>query len=139
MRRVQGRGGAAVKKRNPVEGFRLKPLRRRAGGPSEPPAGSPGVRCQVEFPSERAALRGFLYRTDSAPPFSAVVIANGGSATIQIAADRNAEAFHQAGLAVLLYDHRNFGMSGGEPRPQRAGMPADAQDKGAVPRRVHPL
>jgi len=28
-------------------------------------------------------------------------------------ADKYAEAFSCAGLAVLLYDHRNFGRSGG--------------------------
>jgi alpha-beta hydrolase superfamily lysophospholipase len=33
-------------------------------------------------------------------------------------ADRYAEAFQQAGMAVLLYDHRNFGLSGGEPRQE---------------------
>jgi uncharacterized protein len=59
-----------------------------------------------------------LYRPDSVPPFPAVVMAHGTSATIQMAADRYAEVFRQAGLAVLLYDHRNFGISGGEPRQQ---------------------
>jgi pimeloyl-ACP methyl ester carboxylesterase len=33
-------------------------------------------------------------------------------------ADKYAEAFRQAGIAVLLYDHRNFGRSGGEPRQE---------------------
>src|SRR5438105_12790938 len=33
-------------------------------------------------------------------------------------ADRYAEAFHRSGFAVLLYDHRNFGISGGEPRQE---------------------
>ena len=32
--------------------------------------------------------------------------------------DKYAEAFSSAGLAVLLYDHRNFGMSEGEPRQE---------------------
>jgi acetyl esterase/lipase len=32
--------------------------------------------------------------------------------------DKYAEAFSRAGLAVLLYDHRNFGMSEGEPRQE---------------------
>jgi pimeloyl-ACP methyl ester carboxylesterase len=31
-------------------------------------------------------------------------------------ADRYAEVLHDAGFAVLLYDHRNFGISDGEPR-----------------------
>jgi hypothetical protein len=33
-------------------------------------------------------------------------------------ADKYAEVFSRAGLAVLLYDHRNFGMSEGEPRQE---------------------
>jgi pimeloyl-ACP methyl ester carboxylesterase len=33
-------------------------------------------------------------------------------------ADKYAEVFHKAGLAVLLYDHRGFGDSGGEPQQQ---------------------
>jgi len=33
-------------------------------------------------------------------------------------ADNYAEAFYNAGFAVLLYDHRNFGISDGEPRQE---------------------
>jgi uncharacterized protein len=74
----------------------------------------------VEFPSEGATLRGRLYVRPShvrRPPV--VVMAHGLSATaIGMTADRYAEVFSDAGFAVLLYDHRNFGMSGGEPRQQ---------------------
>jgi len=46
-------------------------------------------------------------------------MAHGFSATINgMVADCYAETFHAAGLAVLLYDHRNFGISDGEPRQQ---------------------
>lgn len=46
-------------------------------------------------------------------------MAHGYSATIEgMVADRYAEVFCKAGFAVLLYDHRNFGISGGEPRQQ---------------------
>jgi hypothetical protein len=43
-------------------------------------------------------------------------MAHGTSATITMVTDRYAEVLHDAGFAVLLYDHRNFGMSDGEPR-----------------------
>jgi len=33
-------------------------------------------------------------------------------------ADRYAEVFAQAGVSALLYDHRNLGISGGEPRQE---------------------
>jgi pimeloyl-ACP methyl ester carboxylesterase len=70
----------------------------------------------VEFPSEDALLRGRFYRPKQAAPFPAVIMTHGTTATITMALDRYAEVFCEAGLAVLLYDHRNFGMSGGEPR-----------------------
>jgi pimeloyl-ACP methyl ester carboxylesterase len=74
----------------------------------------------VEVPSQAATLRGRL----SLPPSGAarppiVIMAHGFSATADgMVADRYAAAFCDAGLAVLLYDHRNFGRSGGEPRQQ---------------------
>jgi uncharacterized protein len=72
----------------------------------------------VEFPSEGAMLQGRFYRPKRAAPFPAVVMTHGTTATITMALDHYAEVFVRAGLAVLLYDHRNFGMSGGDPRQQ---------------------
>ena len=76
-------------------------------------------RSEVEFPSEGAMLRGFLYESVAGePPFPLVVMAHGTSATIPMVADRYAEVFAQSGVSALLYDHRNFGISGGEPRQE---------------------
>jgi uncharacterized protein len=74
----------------------------------------------VEFQSEGATLRGRLYRRqDSGAPAPLVVMAHGFSAVIDgMAADRYAQVFADAGFAVLLYDHRNFGISDGEPRQE---------------------
>jgi dienelactone hydrolase len=72
----------------------------------------------VEFPSEGALLRGRFYRPERLPPFPAVIMTHGTTATITMALDHYAEVFCHSGLAVLLYDHRNFGMSGGELRQQ---------------------
>jgi uncharacterized protein len=72
----------------------------------------------VEFQSEGTTLRGRLYRPERSAPFPAVVMAHGTTATITMAIDRYAEVFCRGGLAVLLYDHRNFGASGGEPRQE---------------------
>jgi alpha-beta hydrolase superfamily lysophospholipase len=74
----------------------------------------------VEFASEGAILRGRLYLSQTASmPQPVVVMAHGFSATIDgMVAEKYAEVFHEAGLAVLLYDHRSFGISGGEPRQQ---------------------
>jgi uncharacterized protein len=74
----------------------------------------------VEFPAEGATLRGLLFaggsQTESERPL--VIMAHGTSATVNMVADRYAEVFARAGLAVLLYDHRNFGSSEGEPRQE---------------------
>jgi pimeloyl-ACP methyl ester carboxylesterase len=74
----------------------------------------------VAFPSQGATLRGRLYspgegaRGRAAAPI--VIMTHGTSATITMVADRYAEVLCGGGLAVLLYDHRNFGISDGQPR-----------------------
>lgn len=71
----------------------------------------------VAFSSQGATLRGYLLspaRAESRLP--AVVMAHGTSATLQMVAIEYARAFARSGLAVLIYDHRNFGRSDGEPR-----------------------
>ena len=72
----------------------------------------------VEFPSAGVILRGRLYAwPDAARNRPLVIMAHGFSATISgMVADRYAEVFHNAGLSVLLYDHRGFGLSDGLPR-----------------------
>ncbi len=72
----------------------------------------------VEFESEGATLRGRLYLPAGAAPFPAVAMTNGYSATITMSTQRYAEGFASAGIAALLWDHRNFGISDGEPRQQ---------------------
>lgn len=63
-------------------------------------------------------LRGRLYEWPTASrPRPLVIMAHGFSATIcGMVADRYADVLHEAGFDVLLYDHRNFGISDGEPR-----------------------
>jgi uncharacterized protein len=71
----------------------------------------------VEFPSEGSTLRGLLYEHSANGARPMVVMAHGLSATITgMVADDYAQAIHAAGLNVLLFDHRGFGMSDGEPR-----------------------
>ncbi|MHA2051947.1 MAG: alpha/beta hydrolase, partial [Promethearchaeota archaeon] len=73
----------------------------------------------MEFPSEGATLRGMLFLPEAQkqkPPV--VIMAHGTSATVNMVADKYAEFFCRSGLAVLLYDNRNFGRSGGEPRQE---------------------
>jgi hypothetical protein len=82
-------------------------------------AGDDLVVEDVVFPSEGASLRGLLFLpedSETRPPI--VIMAHGTTATVTMAVDRYAEMFRSAGLAVLLYDHRNLGRSGGEPRQE---------------------
>lgn len=74
----------------------------------------------IAFQSEGATLRGRLYIPESSSKsFPVIIMAHGYSATIEgMIADRFAEVFRNAGFAVLLYDHRNLGISDGEPRQE---------------------
>ena len=62
-------------------------------------------------------LRGDLYLPSGADgPYPAVAMAHGFSATRRMGLPGFARCFADAGIAVLLYDHRNLGDSEGEPR-----------------------
>jgi len=75
---------------------------------------------EVEFPSEGATLRGLLFLPGSQTKrLPVVIMAHGTSATVTMVADKYAEAFSRAGLAVLLYDHRNFRVCYAEPIQSR--------------------
>ena len=78
------------------------------------------IQTPVEFPSQGATLRGLLFRRAAAQEgkSATVIMAHGTSATTTMVADEYAKAFCRIGLNVILYDHRNFGRSGGEPRQE---------------------
>jgi uncharacterized protein len=72
----------------------------------------------IEFASEGAMLRGRLLIPDRPGPHPAIAMAHGTSATIPMVLDQYALELHEAGFLVLAYDHRNFGISDGEPRQE---------------------
>lgn len=73
----------------------------------------------IAFTSQGATLRGYLLTPAGAGPrLPAVIMSHGTSATIQMVAIEYARVFASSGLAVLIYDHRNFGSSDGEPRQE---------------------
>ncbi len=79
------------------------------------------TRQDVAFDADGALLRGWLYlppRSNTARRFPAVVMAGGYGTTKEMFTDQFAEVFAAAGFAVLLYDHRGFGASEGEPRQE---------------------
>ncbi len=62
-------------------------------------------------------MRGWLYLPErSRGRVPGVVMAHGFTAVKEMYLDRYAEVFAAAGLGVLVFDHRNFGASDGEPR-----------------------
>lgn len=73
-------------------------------------------RSDVEFTSNGATLRGWLYPGLGEGPRPAVVMAHGLSAVKEMFLDDYAEQFAKAGLTTLVYDHFGFGASDGEPR-----------------------
>jgi len=77
------------------------------------------MREDIEFDAEGVPLRGWLYLPDgAATPLPTVVMAHGFSAVKEMYLDSFAEVFAGAGLGVLVFDNRNFGASGGEPRQE---------------------
>ena len=73
---------------------------------------------QIEFPTYdgRFTLRGSVYRPSEAGSPVAAVVMSGGFADSVERMVPTAEAFVRAGLGVLVYEHRNTGISEGEPR-----------------------
>src|SRR5215469_658541 len=77
------------------------------------------MRHDIEFNAEGVILRGWLYVPEILPGATpAIVMAHGFSAVKEMYLDRYAEVFSAAGLAVLVFDNRNFGASDGEPRDE---------------------
>lgn len=75
------------------------------------------MRQDVSFNAEGVTLRGWLYKPDSGTSeCAAVVMAHGYSAVKEMYLDSYADAFCDAGFAVLVFDNRNFGASDGTPR-----------------------
>ncbi|MGH8595280.1 MAG: alpha/beta hydrolase, partial [Gammaproteobacteria bacterium] len=75
------------------------------------------MRSNIAFEANGTTLRGWFYTPDvGAPPFPTVVMAHGFTALKEMGLDDYAAVFTGAGLACLVYDHRNFGDSDGTPR-----------------------
>jgi len=77
------------------------------------------MRSDVEFEGYGGTtLRGWWYAPSSPKPVAAIAMAHGFSAVKEMALEAYAERFCAAGFGVLVYDHRNFGGSDGEPRQE---------------------
>jgi uncharacterized protein len=71
----------------------------------------------IRIPSHGEQLAAYLYRPESTQgDVPCVVMAHGFSATRDDGLPAYAEAFRDAGFAVVVFDYRHFGASTGEPR-----------------------
>ena len=71
-------------------------------------------RQDVEFPVEGGAtLRGWLFVPDGPAPHPAIPMAHGCAGGKEHGLERVARAFADAGVVVLVHDHRGFGASDG--------------------------
>ena len=70
----------------------------------------------ITFTHDAAELAGWIALPDAGGPHPVVIATHGLSGIIDIDLERYAAVFVDAGYAVLAYDHRNWGRSGGEPR-----------------------
>lgn len=86
------------------------------------------MRSDVSFTAAGGTtLRGWLYTPEGARNGPGLVMAHGFSATLDMALEPFAQIFCAAGITVLAYDHRNLGVSDGEPR-QEINIWAQARD-----------
>ncbi len=74
------------------------------------------TRLDVEFLSEGTTVRGWLYLPDGEGPHPAVVLAGGWCYVRELVMPHYAAQFAENGLAALVFDYRNLGVSDGEPR-----------------------
>lgn len=74
------------------------------------------ARRDIRIPCHGERLAAHLYRPDGERVVPCVVMAHGFSGTRDDALPAYAEAFRDAGYAVVVFDYRHFGASSGEPR-----------------------
>jgi len=73
-------------------------------------------RVDIEFASEGTTVRGWLYLPEGDGPHPAVVLAGGWCYVRELVMPYYAQEFAAKGIAALVIDYRNLGVSDGEPR-----------------------
>jgi len=114
-----------------VPGFKV-PNQPLAGLKATPGASTVSSRRDVGFTVNGDVISGWLYMPDTVDEkLPCVVMANGTGGTKDMLLDNYARPFQAAGMAVLSFDYRTFGASGGEPR-QLLWIPHQLEDYAAA-------
>jgi uncharacterized protein len=84
-------------------------------------------RLDLTFKSGRQQCAAWLYLPDGSGPHPCVVVAHGIGAIRQVRLSAYAERLTKAGYAMLSFDYRHWGESGGEPR-YLCSIPSQLED-----------
>jgi uncharacterized protein len=91
----------------------MKSVRIHRPGPQREPSWRQELPEKVRFGSGGTECAGWHYPGTNG---ACVIMAGGGAVTKEPGTDLFAKRFHDAGFAVLAFDYRRLGESGGEPR-----------------------
>lgn len=73
-------------------------------------------RHSIQVPANGVNLDAWFYIPELDSPAPAIIMSHGFAAVKELYIDKFAARFAEEGFAVVLYDHRNFGKSGGDMR-----------------------
>lgn len=100
--------------------------------PSENKVNTVEMRKNVNFQVKGTVVNGWLFLPEGqSSPAPCIVMANGFGGTKAMGLDSYAARFREAGLAVLAFDYRYTGESGGSPR-QLIWIPSQLEDYAAA-------
>src|SRR5438876_2340602 len=74
------------------------------------------TRTDAEFKSDDINLKGWFYTPKNKSKTPCIIMTHGFTALKEHHLDKFAAHFASSGMSVLIYDNRNFGESGGQPR-----------------------
>ena len=117
-----------------VPGFEVpqQPLTRAPRPPGEETVKASGSRKDVQFSVNGTALSAWLYLPEQGPaPYPCIIMGHGLGGTRDAGLEPYAARFQDAGFAVLAFDYRYFGDSGGTPR-QLIWIPSQLEDWSAA-------
>ena len=90
------------------------------------------IKKNVSFKVNETSLSAWLYLPEKmSAPAPCIIMGNGFGGTKDMFLESYAIRYHEAGFAVLIFDYRHFGESGGEPR-QLIWIPYQLEDWSAA-------